>query len=439
MTSDPKGAETSGFFPVTVALILAGSAAFYIWGPGGFAVPAAPLTDRFGMALANIFRHGTQMHLLGNMVLIGFAGYFIETRTNALFLITLAVVAAFVGTALELYLVDDRFVGLSGIAYAMAAFALCSPKKTGLNPVWALIIAGAAVFETVHQWSEIAVFVHIGGAVTGGVFAMLGGLFGGGGPRLKPMEFKHLRYVIDIINETDEDDAAEAEEDLLESQFANMFVLLERGNVLGVTGYSPIEDTDKAVWLSWTYLAKMHRGQGLGKLMVNDLLKSLADQGARKMFISTSDYTEDGVDIYADARAFYQSLGAFEELRVPAYHSADEAKIIYGLINSEAVPARAEDFPPAKGVTFTGAPQAPESEGGAALTWKEEGIGVNGLAEVIRKAQAGGARILVTSLPQDISALAAPDLEHYGFEKVGSLADYYAVGEAQDWWTYRLK
>ncbi|WP_208353764.1 GNAT family N-acetyltransferase [Pseudaestuariivita rosea] len=437
MKSDRTAPKAGGYFPITIGLIMAGLFAFYQWGPGGFAVPDDPWL-RFKTVLINIFRHGSQGHLLGNVLVIGFAGYFIETRTNSLRLLGLVVTAAVVGSAFELIMVNAQFVGLSGIAYAMAAYALLRPQDTGLSPFWAVVIGLAALFETVHQWSEIAVYVHIGGALTGGAFAMLGGLFGGGGPRLKPMEFKHLSKVIEIINETDEDDAAEAEEHLLETQFQGMAVLIDGGKVIGVTGSSPVEDSDEAVWLSWTYLSEDHRGQGLGKFMVGALLDDLRAVGVRKMFISTSDYVEDGEDIYADARRFYQALGAREELRVPAYHSHDEAKIVYGLNLTQSVVS--SDAPPlATGVTFTGAPKAPESDGGAALTWQEGGVGVSGLAEAVRKADMGKARIVFTALPHDISALAASELQDYGFEKVGSLKDYYAAGEPQDWWSYRLR
>jgi len=265
---------------------------------------------------------------------------------------------------------------------------------------------------------------------------MFGGLFGKSGPQLKKMAPKHLAQVIQIIEETDEDDAAEAEETLVERNLQGMYVLLNEGRVLGVTGAVATEDVDDVNWLSWTYLSEDSRGQGLGRFMVNELLGTLNARKIRKIFIATSDYREDGEDIYADARRLYEGFGAVEELRITKFHSNDEAKIIYGLVNPgvEAMPAGA--FERVTGVEFHDLYPAPESSGGFGINWTVAEEGVSGLDVLVEEAGRESARMVVTSLPQDVSEYAENDLIQHGFEKQGELKDYYGVGISQIWWAH---
>ena len=182
-------------------------------------------------------------------------------------------------------------------------------------------------------------------------------------------------------------------------------------------------------------MAESHQGQGHGRMMVETLLHDLNEQGIRKLFISTSDYREDGVFIYAAAQKFYKSLGAIEELRVPRYHSNSEAKIIFGLVNPNIEPAPAAPFEPCSGVEFTGLVPAPESEGGVALTWAAGASGVSGLDRALDDAGRQNARIVMATLPEDMSEIASDALRGHGFQQDGVLRDYYGAGLSQIWWS----
>ncbi len=272
---------------------------------------------------------------------------------------------------------------------------------------------------------------------------ILGGLLGGGGakaaapsegPFVRPMEMEDLPAALDIIDAHDDDDAEEAEEALNERQCAGMLVVEENGQILGLTGAVPDEDVPDIRWLSWTYLREDARGKGVGFMLVNELLSQLDQEGVRKIFIATSDYKEDGKDIYADARAFYEEMGAREELRIPDYHDTGETKIIYSLINENIDPG-----PPltaeTQGVTFEDFAEAPESEDGYGLIWTEtEEAGVSGLATQLDRASREGARAVFVELPDDLSAMAEADLSGSGFTKAGALTDYYGPGADQIHW-----
>lgn len=269
---------------------------------------------------------------------------------------------------------------------------------------------------------------------------MFGRLFGGGAePRLAPLTQEHLRAVVEIIAETDEDDAAEAEEAITANGGAGMFVLLENRKVVGVTGAQPAEGAEGVAWLSWTYLAAACRGRGLGKQMIDMLLRELNNHEIRKIFIATSDCIEDGENIYAAAHRLYEEMGADEELRVPDYHGPGEAMLVYGMVNPtyDAPPAAEED--PPLGMVVESAERAPDSDRIAALHWRElepgeDGPMVQGLAENMAEIRSGNARAVVVTLTSALSDLVAGALQAEGFRCVGSLTDYYAAGVDQVWW-----
>ena len=86
-----------------------------------------------------------------------------------------------------------------------------------------------------------------------------------------------------------------------------MFVLVDEGQVIGVTGYQLDAAARGVAWLSWTYLSESHHGQGWGKMMIEAMLNELDGMNIRKIFISTSDYREDGEMIYGKAHDLYRS------------------------------------------------------------------------------------------------------------------------------------
>ncbi|MEL6317802.1 MAG: GNAT family N-acetyltransferase, partial [Pseudomonadota bacterium] len=203
-------------------------------------------------------------------------------------------------------------------------------------------------------------------------------LFGGGsgrGPVLEPMQADDVRQVLSLIEEHDEDDAEEAEERFRDS-LDGMFVLKEGPRVVGVTGAWRDPGVADVFWLSWTYLAEDKKGHGLGQAMIDQLGEMLMGEGCRKVFISTSDYVdEDGDDVYAEARAFYEgAMGASLEIRIDNYFDVGEAQLIYsahfGAPDGAEEADEDADAEPMGPVIFDGLAQAPETDDGLALTWR---------------------------------------------------------------------
>ncbi|MCH9808776.1 MAG: GNAT family N-acetyltransferase [Alphaproteobacteria bacterium] len=272
-----------------------------------------------------------------------------------------------------------------------------------------------------------------------------GGEAGAGddGKAVRPMHSSDIARVLEIINDHDEDDAEEARESFRES-IDGMYVAVDNGRIVGVTGAVADEEADGIYWLSWTYVDERERRQGIGLYLVDGLVHHLQQNGARKMFISTGDYVEDGRDIYAEAKAFYRRLGAVEELSVADYYEPGEARHVYGL--DLVPPDQYAKVDPVGDLVFDGLFGAPECDDGAALTWHEyqEGSedddqdGAEVLAGLIDEARREGARFIVAAIPSDLAEGASKGLVQAGFQNAGTLKDYYQPGVDQVHWVLRL-
>ncbi|MBV1866318.1 MAG: rhomboid family intramembrane serine protease [Marinosulfonomonas sp.] len=417
--------------PVTVAIGLLSVALFYGLGAGTFPFQNWPTLNSFG----NVFRHGTPEHLAGNIFFLGLGGCMVEPKIPQKVYLGLIAVLIVVPTLVQLILVDAHFLGLSGVCYGICIYGLMlnAPKERAIGlMLFAFLLV---MLEIAFRSGELAVYTHLTGILIGGSAVMFQKFLPSKGPQLRKMEFRHIVEAIAIINETDEDDASEAESSFLDDGLENMFVLVERGSVLGLTGYSLDEDADGVAWLSWTYLRDDSTGQGWGAHMMNDMLGRLNKLGVRKIFIDTSDYsTNFGKQIYAGAHKLYKSFGAKLELTVKDYFGPNDSKLVFGLDNPEYnTPQDRAKFSEA-GCALVGIVPAPESDGGLALLWEENEGGLAGIGPLMDKARTEKARIVVLSLPQDISDGVSVQLKNNGFEQAGGLKDYYSLGLHQVWW-----
>jgi len=257
-------------------------------------------------------------------------------------------------------------------------------------------------------------------------------IFGrGSGPELRPMERKDLATVLKIIAQHDEDDFEEARDELRED-FDGMFVLVDGGKIVGVTGGAPDPHSDDVAWLSWTYVDAERQGEGLGRKLFESICDVLRLSGVRKLFINTSDYRE---DTYAIARAFYEKMGASHEVTLPDYHAVGEARLTYGLTLGKAVNG---PEPAAGALRFINIEELDESDGGMGLVWEEvedaaEPATIDpNLDQWIRAAREQGARVLFAAVPSDLCANLNGPLGAAGLEHHGRLLDYFAPGIHQE-------
>lgn len=447
---------------MTIGIIILACLAFLIGGEGP--LDMSPQTSRSFLfeAFLNVFRHGSWGHLLGNIVLLGWGGYLLESAYGSRVALGLAIVAGLLGTALQFYIVDGNFLGISGIGYC---FVICGVMVNADHVFAGIFLLGGLVFvgiEILFISDTIAAYAHLGGVITGGGWSMFEKLFGknkgdndGQGsrqgqargnvapqdpnqPYLAPLKTSEISRIVDIIDETDDDDAADASEALRERGCDHMYALWHQNRIVGVTGYAPTEARNDTAWLSWTYLEHQARGKELGRFMFEEILRIMNGDKIRKIFIATSDYMEDGDDVYADARKLYEKMGAKLEVTLPKFYSEDESKLIYGLVNPGMGEVESLDELGERGVRMTGIELDEDSDDIGAITWEEADFGVEGAERVQGLANSNKYRLCFLAIPADMSDVVTVQLKDEGYERIGTLDDYYAEGLGQVWWCLKL-
>ena len=256
------------------------------------------------------------------------------------------------------------------------------------------------------------------------------------------MEFREMQqhdvpHALGIIEDHDEDDHEWAATSYQDSLFGQ-FVLVQNGYPVGVTGANPVEGTDRTWAVSWTYLKQQLKGQGYGRLLMDNLLEYLRSMNARKVFVSTSDYIdpEDG-DIYRDARELYQAAGFQEELRHPSYYAMNETQINYGLRLQPLDIVQHDDNE--LNIRLTDIDEIPECDGAYWLSWElgEEGSDASGFEMIVEQVQQWGGRSIFMAFPSDMTAVSG-FMSTGSFRMSGSLKDYYEDGVDELHYRYDL-
>ena len=248
----------------------------------------------------------------------------------------------------------------------------------------------------------------------------------------RPMSPKDVPAVLKIIETHDEDDAEWAAHTYSNRGHFGQFVLTEGKRVAGVSGYSLADGTDNAYWISWTYIDEASQGQGLGTFLLERVLEKLQEEGARKVFVSTSDYQEEGSNIYANAVRLYESAGFQLEVKTPDFYEKGESQLIYGLTLDATQPPPIEFADRSEeSIGLSRLFRIDETEDCAGLDWEfmEEGpsFTVEDLAVMLNEAKTGEARCLFVSFASDLTQ-ALPVVERCQMKEAGRLKDFWATG-----------
>jgi ribosomal protein S18 acetylase RimI-like enzyme len=257
---------------------------------------------------------------------------------------------------------------------------------------------------------------------------------------VRPMIASDIEDVVAIIEQHDDDDAENARESFQKS-LEGMFVAIDNGRIVGVTGAVQDPEAEAICWLSWTYVDENERRQGLGQHLLDGLLFQLRKAKIRKLFMATSDFTEDGEDIYAPAKALFQKIGAVLELKIDDYFGPGEARYVFGLQLAEL--SRQADAEQSGNLIFDELFPAAETDDGAVLTWREYQLGIDPhdagqeLDKLLDAARKDGARFVLAAIPSDLASVATEGLTQKGFQLTGTLKDYYQPGIDQLNWILR--
>ena len=266
-------------------------------------------------------------------------------------------------------------------------------------------------------------------------------------PIFREMYMSDLPSILAIIEAHDDDDAEAAEADYHDTGFDNQFVLEIDGQAVGVTGFRPVPATDNTAWLSWTYLAEAHRGKGLGKQMLHDLIEKFKAVGGRKLFVKLSDYVdENGNGIYEAALAAYQSVGFVEELKGDDFYDENENQLMLSLSIQGGPPPLDDKVQEEKPVIrFEGMYEIAETEGSFTFAWtvkeksffSKRSFSVEDLTVGLSAVKSEGGRKVFITFPSNLPLIHQP-LQAAGFKFVGKLNDYYEQGVDELHFTHDL-
>jgi D-alanine-D-alanine ligase len=103
------------------------------------------------------------------------------------------------------------------------------------------------------------------------------------------------------------------------------FVFAERNNItLGYACYGPIACTRGSFDLYWVVVDPSHQGTGVGRRLVAEVERLVAENDGRQLYIETSSR-----ELYAATRGFYARLGYIEAARLADFYDVGDSKVVY--------------------------------------------------------------------------------------------------------------
>lgn len=105
------------------------------------------------------------------------------------------------------------------------------------------------------------------------------------------------------------------------------FIFLEQdGETLGFSCFGRAPCALSSYEIYWLAVHNDHRGKGLGKLILNEVLGVVKNAGATKLILKTA-----GRDLYIPTQKFYQSYGFKEEARLKNFYAMGDDCLIYSM------------------------------------------------------------------------------------------------------------
>lgn len=106
----------------------------------------------------------------------------------------------------------------------------------------------------------------------------------------------------------------------------NFLFAEQNGVTCAYACYGEIADSNGTYELYWLATHNDYRGQGIGHMLINELIRRLKKQGGRKLYIKT-----EGRPQYQSTRRFYDSCGFTLEATLKQYYDRHDDCCIYGL------------------------------------------------------------------------------------------------------------
>jgi ribosomal protein S18 acetylase RimI-like enzyme len=101
-------------------------------------------------------------------------------------------------------------------------------------------------------------------------------------------------------------------------------VAVPEAPIAGYACYGPIPCTRGSFDLYWIAVDPAHQGHGLGRVLIEDAERRMADAGGRQVFVDTS-----GRQSYQPTRAFYRASGYKVSARLPDFYGPRDDKVVF--------------------------------------------------------------------------------------------------------------
>ncbi|MCU7853746.1 MAG: GNAT family N-acetyltransferase [Candidatus Thiodiazotropha sp. (ex Monitilora ramsayi)] len=263
---------------------------------------------------------------------------------------------------------------------------------------------------------------------------------------IRVMEERDLQRVVELIGETDDDDAEDAQNEFEFDGVEHHWVAELEGMVIGVSGYRQVPQTQGTGWVSWTYIDPVHQGKGHGRALFEFVIDQARKFGAEKLFIKVSNYVdENGINIYEKACRMYESFGFECELVSKDFYGEGEDQLIYSmcLVTEQNTEDEKENEKPV--IRFFEIFEIAGTEGAYSFGWQVEkksllnkrSFSVMDLNTGLEAVRQQGGRIVFLTFLSNLPLIHEP-LSKAGFKFVGKLKDYFEPGVHELHFVHRL-
>lgn len=241
------------------------------------------------------------------------------------------------------------------------------------------------------------------------------------------MSEQDMPDAIGLIHAVDPEDAAAAE-DAFRSGRTLPFVLADPDGVVGITGITPIEDTDAAAWLSWTAVHPDLASEELIENLLHQLHEQAQLAGYRKLFATeTTTPSPQRAEYHRMLTTALANTGYQKEASHHDYYEPGEGIVYFGLRLRDPDPDSPAPPPDERNVTFTDSDEIPECDDTYYLDWQytdAQSSNHNDIDRWIKKVRRWKGRMLFVSAPSDAQQVSEL-LRDYGFTHAGTLNDFY--------------
>lgn len=247
---------------------------------------------------------------------------------------------------------------------------------------------------------------------------------------LNSIDLPDVLRLIKTHNQDDYECAAESYSKGLNGQF----VLTEDNEVAGVTGYRAIPGTQKAFWLSWTYLGTHAAMRLKNPGLLFDLIceKLRVGPQARKLFAMISPTVDSGLGgghSYGGSLDSYIGYGFQSELTHRDYYDQGESMTILSYrISADRHPQEA--ISENREISIFDSDEIAETDDAYYLDWDftdRPPLLENGVKHWIETVRNWEGRVVFIGLPSNAERTIR-DLTDQGFARDGVLTDFYEDG-----------